>query len=84
MHPLASTYQAYVRYTCGFNSQRDVLIPLIATGPPGWRFIDVYPGIDRGKDAAGVQNFRIPQLTDAADHPGERLPAFRFAFFVTE
>jgi hypothetical protein len=24
------------------------------------------------------------QLTFAADHPGERLPAFRFAFFITK
>lgn len=28
-------------------------------------------------------NFRIPQLTYADDHPGERLPAFRFAFLIT-
>jgi hypothetical protein len=28
-------------------------------------------------------NFRIPQLSDAADHPGGDLPAFRYAFEVT-
>lgn len=75
---------AYVGYACGFNSQGDVQMPLIASGRPGWHFVDVYPGIYRGQDAPGVQNFRIPQLTYAADHPGERLPAFRFAFYVTE
>jgi len=30
-----------------------------------------------------VYNYRIPQLTYADDHPGEVLPAFRFAFEVT-
>jgi hypothetical protein len=33
---------------------------------------------------AGVQNFRIPQLTAEADHPGERLPIFHLAFEVTQ
>jgi len=75
---------AYVGYACGFNSQGDVQVFMKATGEPGWHFIDLYPGIYRGRDVAGVQNFRIPQLTYAADHPGERLPAFRFAFLVTK
>jgi hypothetical protein len=75
---------AYVGYACGFNSQGDVRVFLKATGGPGWHFIDLYPGIYRGRDVGGVNNFRIPQLTFAADHPGERLPAFRFAFFVTK
>ena len=74
---------AYVGYACGFNSQGDVTVFMKATGEPGWHFIDLYPGIYRGREVPGVQNFRIPQLTFAADHPGERLPAFRFAFLVT-
>ncbi|MEX1171549.1 MAG: hypothetical protein WEG56_02940 [Chloroflexota bacterium] len=73
----------YLGYACGFNSQGDVVIRLPATGTPGWHFIDLYPGIYKGKDVPGVQNFRIPQLTYEADHPGEDLPAFRFAFEVT-
>jgi hypothetical protein len=73
----------YLGYACGFNSQGDVTIKLPATGEPGWHFIDIYPGIYKGKDVPGVQNFRIPQLTYEADHPGERLPAFRFAFEIT-
>jgi hypothetical protein len=73
----------YLGYACGFNSQGDVTIRLPATGEPGWHFIDLYPGIYKGKDVPGVQNFRIPQLTYEADHPGEELPAFRFAFEVT-
>ena len=74
---------AYVGYACGFNSQGDVEIHLTATGQPGWHFIDLYPAIYKGKERA-PNNFRLPQLTWAADHPGEDLPHFRFAFKVTE
>lgn len=74
----------YLGYACGFNTNGDVVIYLPATGAPGWHFIDLYPGIYKGKDVAGTQNFRIPQLTYADDHPGERLPAFHFAFQVTD
>jgi hypothetical protein len=72
---------AYIGYACGFNSQGDVEIDLYATGEPGWHFIDLYPAIYKGSEARPL-NFRIPQLTYAADHPGEDLPAFRFAFEV--
>lgn len=73
---------SYVGYACGFNSQGDVEIPLYATGEAGWHFIDLYPAIYKGKESR-PRNFRIPQLTYAADHPGEDLPHFRFAFRVT-
>ncbi len=73
---------AYIGYACGFNSQGDVEIRLYATGEAGWHFIDLYPAIYKGKEARPL-NFRIPQLTYEADHPGEDLPAFRFAFEVT-
>lgn len=73
---------SYIGYACGFNSQGDVEIELFATGAPGWHFIDLYPAIYKGKEARPL-NFRIPQLTYEADHPGEDLPAFRFAFEVT-
>ncbi|MBV8337286.1 MAG: hypothetical protein JO358_17970, partial [Alphaproteobacteria bacterium] len=74
---------SYAGYACAFNSQGDVAIPLQATGDPGWHFIDLYPAIYRG-DEQQPQDFKIPQLTYAADHPGEDLPHFRFAFEVTE
>jgi len=74
----------YLGYSCGFNSQGDVTIYLPMTGGPGWHFIDLYPAIYKGEDIKQVNNFRIPQLTYAEDHPGEKLPAFRFAFEVTE
>ena len=73
---------AYIGYACGFNSQGDVEIHLYATGEPGWHYIDLYPAIYKGKESRPL-NFRIPQLTYEADHPGEDLPAFRFAFEVT-
>jgi hypothetical protein len=74
---------AYVGYACGFNSQGDVTVYLPATGEPGWHYIDLYPGIYKGTEISGTDNFRIPQLTAASDHPGEQLPVFHFAFQVT-
>ena len=73
---------SYNGYACAFNSQGDVEIFVWATGAPGWHFIDLYPGIYKGTET-DPNNFRIPQLTYAADHPGEDLPAFHFAFEVT-
>lgn len=73
----------YIGYVCGFNSQGDVTIPLLATGDPGWHYIDLYPAIYKGEERDGQQSFRIPQLTYAVDHPGEQLPAFHFAVEVT-
>jgi hypothetical protein len=74
---------AYIGYSCAFNSQGDITVYLPATGEPGWHFIDLYPAIYKGKETPGVETFRIPQLSFALDHPGERLPAFRFAFLIT-
>jgi hypothetical protein len=70
-------------YACAFNSQGDIEIIMQATGEPGWHFIDLYPAIYKGKETR-PNNYRMPQLTFAADHPGEDLPRFRFAFEVTE
>jgi hypothetical protein len=74
---------SYIGYACAFNSQGDVEIPLLATGDLGWHFIDLYPAIYRGEEQR-PRNFLIPQLTYAADHPGEDLPRFRYAFEVTD
>jgi hypothetical protein len=73
---------SYIGYACAFNSQGDVELIMQATGEPGWHFIDLYPGIYKGSETR-PNNFRIPQLTYEADHPGEDLPAFRYAFEVT-
>ncbi|HEX2849808.1 MAG TPA: hypothetical protein VHN98_04610 [Acidimicrobiales bacterium] len=73
---------AYVGYVCGFNSQGNVTLPMVAAGAPGWHFVDLYPAIYKGEETGGQQSFRIPQLT-FTDHPGEKLPVFHFAFQVT-
>ncbi len=72
---------AYAGYACGFNSGGDVTVKFVMSGAKGWHFIDLYPGIYKGVETRPL-NFRVPQLTFAADHPGEDLPAFRFAFYI--
>jgi hypothetical protein len=57
--------------------------PCWRRGDRGWHFIDLYPAIYRGEEQR-PRNFLIPQLTYAADHPGEDLPRYRFAFEVTD
>jgi hypothetical protein len=69
-------------YACGFNSQGNVVINFTAAGSPGVHLIDFYPGIYQGPEG-GQQLYRLPQLTYADDHPGNRIPALRFAFRVT-
>jgi hypothetical protein len=80
---IATYDNAYMGYACGFNSQGDVVINFTASGAPGIHLIDLYPGIYKGP-AEGQQLYRLPQLTYAADHPGNKIPALRFAFEVTE
>ncbi|MBI4308021.1 MAG: hypothetical protein HY684_04370 [Chloroflexi bacterium] len=89
---------AWVGYACSVTSQGDITIYLQAAGEPGWHFIDLYPGMYEPIREEGAFDyniykgggeefylFRIPQLTYAEDHPGEKdIPAFRFAFLVTD
>jgi hypothetical protein len=78
-----ATYDnGYMGYACGFNSQGDVIVNFTATGVPGIHLIDFYPGIYQGPEGA-QQLYRLPQLTYADDHPGNHIPALRFAFEVT-
>ena len=78
-----ATYDnAYMGYACGFNTAGDVVIHFTAAGAPGVHLIDFYPGIYQGPDG-GQQLYRLPQLTYADDHPGNRIPALRFSFEVT-
>lgn len=78
-----ATYDnGYMGYACGFNSQGDVVVNFKAAGSPGVHLIDFYPSIYQGPDG-GQQLYRLPQLTYADDHPGNRIPALRFAFEVT-
>jgi hypothetical protein len=78
-----ATYDnAYMGYACGFNSQGDVVVNFTAAGEPGVHLIDFYPGIYQGPPE-GQQLYRLPQLSYADDHPGNKIPALRFAFEVT-
>src|SRR5262249_31951345 len=78
-----ATYDnADMGYASGFNSQGDVTINFTAAGSPGMHLIDFYPGIYQGP-GTDQQLYRLPQLTYADDHPGNKIPALRFAFEVT-
>jgi hypothetical protein len=78
-----ATYDnAYMGYACGFNSQGDVVINFTAAGEPGEHLIDLYPGIYQGPPNEPQQLYRLPQLTYADDHPGNKIPALRFTFEV--
>jgi hypothetical protein len=85
---VAVTYDnAAMGYACGFNSNGDVTINLVATGHPGTHLIDLYPAIYRGKDKVPL-NYQTPFLTYARDFPalahGYKLPAYRLAIEVVE
>ena len=73
---------AFTGYACAFQSKGDLTIFLTMSGAPGWHFIDMYPGIYQGSETRPA-NYKMPQLTALDDHPGEKLPIFRWAFFVT-
>jgi hypothetical protein len=78
-----ATYDnGYMGYACGFNSRGDVVVNFTAAGSPGVHLIDFYPGIYQGPEGS-QQLYRLPQLTYADDHPGNHIPALRFAFEVT-
>ena len=84
----AVTYDnAFIGYGCGFNSQGDLTMNLVATGGPGTHLIDVYPMIYQG---AGKPpwSYQVPILAFKQDAPGlalgYRLPAFRLAIRVVK
>jgi hypothetical protein len=74
----------YMGYACGFNTQGDVVINFHATGEPGIHIIDLYPGIYQGPPTEKQLLYRLPQLTYADDHPGNKIPALRFMFEITK
>ncbi len=72
-----------IGYICGFNSQGTITLPLVATGDPGYKLIDIYPGIYKGEEIQPNLYLR-PQLTYIEDHPGTAIPTLRTYFEVTE
>ncbi len=73
---------AFTGYACAFQSKGDLTIFLTMSGAPGWHYIDMYPGIYQGEEKRPA-NYKMPQLTALDDHPGEKMPIFRWAFFIT-
>ena len=83
---VAATYDnAYIGFACGFNSQGDVTMKLIATGAPGIHLIDIYPMIYQGHGEA-PWGYEWPLLSFKSDAPGlalgYNLPAYRLAIEV--
>jgi hypothetical protein len=74
---------SWIGYGCGFNSHGDLQFQIHATGAPGIHYVDIYPTVYKGNQAL-PNPYVVPQLSYAADHPGDDLPAFHIAFTVTK
>jgi hypothetical protein len=80
---------SYVGYGCGFNSQGDTVMNLVATGGPGTHLIDMYPLLYTQQPSyANTPYGMIPVLTYAQDAPGLALgydlPAIRLAITIVK
>jgi hypothetical protein len=86
----AVTYDnSYVGYGCGFNSNGDVVLNLVATGAPGTHLIDLYPLLYTQNPAYKDAVYgMVPFLSFAQDAPGLALgydlPAIRTAITVVK
>src|SRR5262245_60860859 len=80
---------SYVGYGCGFNSNGDVVLNLVATGAPGTHLIDMYPLLYTQQPSYPNTPYgMVPMLTYARDVPGlalgYQLPAIRLAIEVVK
>ena len=80
---------SYVGYGCGFNSNGDTVMNLVATGAPGTHLIDMYPLLYTQQPSyANTPYGMVPVLTYAKDVPGlalgYQLPAMRLAITVVK
>jgi hypothetical protein len=80
---------SYIGYGCGFNSQGDVVMNLVATGAPGTHLIDLYPMLYTQQPAYPYPPLgMMPLLSFNMDGPGlalgYRLPAIRLAITVVK
>ena len=78
---------SYMGYGCGFNSNGDVVMNMIATGGPGTHLIDMYPLLYTQQPSyANTPYGMIPVLSYQRDAPGlalgYQLPAMRLAITV--
>ena len=83
---VAITYDnAYIGYACGFSSNGDVTVFLIATGEPGIHLIDLYPMIYQGHGEP-PWGYQLPLLSFKVDAPGlalgYNLPTYRLAIEI--
>ena len=76
---------AYIGYACGFSTNGDVVVYLMATGEPGWHFLDLYPTFYRNRDYAKAVEapflYRMALLS-WQDHPHPFV--LRYAFEIVE
>ena len=80
-------YNSYIGYGCGFNSQGDTVMNLVATGGPGTHRVDMYPLLYTNSPSyANTPYGMIPLLTYERDAPGlalgYRLPVIRLAITI--
>ena len=80
---------SYVGYGCGFNSNGDVVMNLVATGAPGTHLIDMYPLLYTQQPSYPNTPYgMVPILTYAKDAPGlalgYQLGAIRLAITVVK
>ena len=80
---------SYIGYGCGFNSNGDVVLNLVASGAPGTHLIDMYPLLYTQQPSyANTPYGMVPVLTYARDVPGlalgYQLPAIRLAITVVK
>jgi hypothetical protein len=80
---------SYIGYGCGFNSNGDVVMNLVATGAPGTHLIDMYPLLYTQQPSYPNTPYgMVPVLTYARDIPGlalgYQLPAIRLAIEVVK
>jgi hypothetical protein len=80
---------SYIGYGCGFNSNGDVVMNLVATGRPGTHLIDMYPLLYTQQPSyINTPYGMVPMLTYARDVPGlalgYQLPAIRLAIEIVK
>ena len=80
---------SYVGYGCGFNSNGDTVMNLVATGGPGTHLIDMYPLLYTQQPSYPNTPYgMVPILTYAQDAPGlalgYQLPAMRLAITIVK
>lgn len=80
---------SYVGYGCGFNSNGDVVMNMVATGAKGTHLIDMYPLLYTQQPSyANTPYGMVPVLNWAKDAPGlalgYQLPAIRLAITIVD